>query len=305
MHEYIARPVYYVGVHLFFASLVWSAASVLTRLVGGSAAAKYWVWVATSLNFVLPLGAILDKSLATHLAWARPLGVIGELGVQAADHAVLVGSVWLLGALVMAVRLGLRIRACRRGANAIARGPRSRPAFFVGGTPVRFTPGQSGPTVDGVLRQHISLPDGIDRLLTSSELEAVLLHEVVHARRRDNLIWLLHEAGLCLLWFHPLVWITGSRMALYRELSCDEAVIERACGGDLLAALAKLANPEGGLLLRASASSFVAHRLERLSADRPGRRSLAPNALLIAAFGGSVAAGVFETVAHTACCFLR
>jgi beta-lactamase regulating signal transducer with metallopeptidase domain len=305
MHQYIARPVYYVGVHLFFASLVWSSAWVLTRLVRGSAAAKYWVWVATSLNFVLPLGAILDRSLATHLAWARPLGVIGELGVRIADHASVVGSVWLLGAVVMALRLGLRIRACRRGASAIAPGPRSGPAFFVGGTPVRFTPVQSGPMVDGVLRQHISLPDGIDRLLTRSELDAVLLHEVVHARRRDNLIWLIHEVGLCLLWFHPLVWITGPRMALYRELSCDESVIERARGGDLLAALAKPANHEGGLLLQASASSFVAHRLERLAADRPTRRSVVPNALLIAAFGSSVLAGVFETVAHTACCFLK
>jgi BlaR1 peptidase M56 len=306
MHEYIARPVYYVGVHLFFASLVCFAAWVLTRLVGGSAAAKYWVWVATSLNFVLPLGAALDKSLATHLAWTRPLGVIGKLGVRVADHAPLVGSVWLLGAVVMAVRLGLRIRACRRGPNAIAPiGPPSRPAFFVGGTPVRFTPVQSGPMVNGVLRQHISLPDGIDRLLTRSELDAVLLHEVAHARRHDNLIWLIHEVGLCLLWFHPLVWITGSRMALHRELSCDESVIEGARGKDLLAALAKLANPEGGLLLQASASSFIAHRLERLSAERPRRTPLAANALLVAAFGGSVLAGVFETVAHTACCFIR
>src|SRR5262249_8702857 len=196
------------------------------------------------------------------------------------------------------------IRACQRGARAIAAtGPRSAPAFFVAGTPVRFTSAQNGPRVDGLLRQHITLPNGIDRLLTTSELEAVLLHEVVHARRRDNLIWLIHQVGLCLLWFHPLVWITGSRMALYRELSCDESVIERDRGTDLLAALAKLANPEGGLLLQASASSFVAHRLERLSVDRPRRTSLAPNALLIAVFGGSVLAGVFETVAHTACCF--
>jgi len=304
MHEYIARPVYYVGVHLFFASLVWFATSVLTRLVRGSAAAKYWVWVATSLNFVLPLGAILDRSLAMHLAWARPLGTIGELGLRVADHAVLVGSAWLLGAVVMAVRLGLRIRACRRGAPVVAAvGPPSRPAFFVGGTPVRFTRLHGGPRVDGVLRQYISLPSDIDRLLTKSELDAVLLHEAAHARRRDNLIWLVHEAGLCLLWFHPLVWITGSRMALHRELSCDESVIERARGRDLLTALAKLANPEGGLLLEASASSFLAHRVERLSADRPRRTSVASNALLIAAFAGSILAGVFETVAHTACCF--
>ena len=53
MHAYIARQVYYVGVHLFFASLVWSAASVLTRLVRGSATAKYWEWVATPLDFAI------------------------------------------------------------------------------------------------------------------------------------------------------------------------------------------------------------------------------------------------------------
>jgi hypothetical protein len=50
--------------------------------------------------------------------------------------------------------------------------------------------------------------------------------------------------ALCALWFHPLVWITGSRLALYRELSCDESVIQSGHGRDLVSALAKLANPE-------------------------------------------------------------
>ena len=36
MHEYIARPVYYVGVHLFYASLVWLAARTLTSTVRGT-----------------------------------------------------------------------------------------------------------------------------------------------------------------------------------------------------------------------------------------------------------------------------
>ena len=57
MHEYIARPVYYVGVHLFYASLVWFAAWTLTLIVRSTATTKYWVWVAASLNFMLPLGA--------------------------------------------------------------------------------------------------------------------------------------------------------------------------------------------------------------------------------------------------------
>lgn len=303
MHDYVPRPVYDVGVHLFFATLVWSAAWVLTRLSRASATAKYWVWVATSLNFVVPLGTILDKSLKVRPTWARPLGMIGDLGLRAANREELVGSIWLLGAVAMTVRLGLRIRAGRRDGRATAPiGRRSRPAFFIGGTPVRFAPAGIGPLVDGVWRQHITLPEGIDRLLTKPELDAVLLHEAAHARRRDNLIGLLHEIGLCLLWFHPLLWLTGSHLALYRELSCDESVIARARGGDLLAALAKLADPGAGLLLQSSASSFVTHRLERLSADRPRRKSLAPSAMLIAAFGCTVLAGVLETLAHTACC---
>ena len=57
----------------------------------------------------------------------------------------------------------------------------------------------------GLLRPRIWLPVGIDRLLSRRELDAVLLHERTHARRRDNLIRLLHELALCLLWFHPLV----------------------------------------------------------------------------------------------------
>jgi beta-lactamase regulating signal transducer with metallopeptidase domain len=304
MLEFIARLVYYVGVHLLYASLVWLAAWTLTSIIRGTATTKYWVWVATSLNFVLPLGAVLDKSLAAHLSWAKPLGAIGDAGLRIADNATMVGAVWLLGAMLMAGRLFWRIRADRRYARAGQSAADSKRNFLVQGTPVRFSPAGNGPVVDGVLRPQIWLPDGINRLLTKPELNAVLLHELTHARRRDNLIWLIHEIGLCLLWFHPFVWVTGSRLALYRELSCDESVIQRAHGRDLISALAKLANPAGKFLLRASASSLIGHRLERLAAVRPRRKCVATNVLLIVLFSSLVLAGVFETVAHTACCWV-
>jgi beta-lactamase regulating signal transducer with metallopeptidase domain len=158
--------------------------------------------------------------------------------------------------------------------------------------------------VDGVLRPHISLPKGIDRLLSERELNAVLIHELTHAKRRDNLIRLIHEVGLCGLWFHPLVWITGSRLSLYRELSCDESVIKSAHGADLISALAKLASPEETFLLQATASSFLTHRLALLAVAQPQRSCRAASALLALAFGAVLLASVFETVAHTACCFV-
>ena len=73
MAEHLAPVLYYFGVHLLYGSMVWLAAWTLTSIPRGSATTKYWIWLATSLNFILPVGAILDKLFAPHLSWATPL----------------------------------------------------------------------------------------------------------------------------------------------------------------------------------------------------------------------------------------
>lgn len=309
MHEYIVRAVYYLHVHLLYASIVWTAAWVLTSFRAGSATTKYWIWVATSLNFIVPVGAALDALWAPRLSWAAPLSVVGavaaEISRSPAAPPLLV--VWGLGAILMLGLIGLRLHAERRDALAAAsdRGlAEPRPGRRVHGVPVKRAGTRQAPAVHGLLRPHIALPDGIDRLLSARELDAVLIHEVTHAKRRDNLVRLVHEVALCGLWFHPLVWITGSRMALYRELSCDESVLEGAGGEDLLSALAKLGRPEGAFLLQATASSFIGQRLARLAAPGPRRSSLRSNALLTVLFVAAILGGVLGTVSHTACCFV-
>jgi hypothetical protein len=69
------------------------------------------------------------------------------------------------------------------------------------------------------------LPDGIDAHLTPSQLEAVLLHEMAHVRRRDNLTGLIHRTVEVLFWFHPLIWWIGGRLHHERERACDEDVL--------------------------------------------------------------------------------
>jgi beta-lactamase regulating signal transducer with metallopeptidase domain len=306
--EHITRALYYFEVHLLYASIVWLAAWVLTSIPLGSATTKYWIWVATSLNFIFPVGAILDTFWASHLSWAAPLGIIGDVAsrISRSPAAAVLGAVWVLGAILMLTRVCSRIRAERRDTRATAFQGDMHPGpdVLAHGVPVRFTMTRQAPAVHGILRPHISLPDGIDRLLSEQELNAVLVHEFTHAKRRDNLIRLIHEVGLCGLWFHPLVWIAGSRIALYRELSCDESVVQSAHGGDLVSALAKLASPEEAFLLQATASSFMSRRLAGLAASQPRRSSLAANTLLTVVFIGALLAGVFGTVSHTACCFV-
>lgn len=54
----------------------------------------------------------------------------------------------------------------------------------------------------------------------------VLMHEVVHVRRRDALRQLLSGIVLSLYWFHPLAWVVSRLAAASREEACDERVLE-------------------------------------------------------------------------------
>jgi beta-lactamase regulating signal transducer with metallopeptidase domain len=307
VHEYIARAMYYFSVHLLFASIVSSAAWALTSILRASATTKYWIWVATAFNFVLPSGALIDKLWAPHLTWARPLAVIGDpvWDMTQGRTAVILGVIWMTGAFSMLMRLISRIRKERREAKAPdglnGRGDTSN--FVTDGIPVTFGDSHPSPAVRGVLSSRILLPTGIDRLLSQREFRAVLIHELAHARRHDNLIRLLYEVSLCVLWFHPLIWLAGARIALYRELSCDESVVRRSHGPALVSALAKLAVPEQAGVLQATASSHLSYRLARLSG--PAHTTYrAASLLLTSLFAIVIAAAIFQTVAHTACCFV-
>jgi len=132
-----------------------------------------------------------------------------------------------------------------------------------------------------------------------SELNAVLTHERRHARRHDNLIRLLYELTLCALWFHPFVWLSGSRLALYRELSCDEIVDDQ---GDLISALAKLASADNEFLLQATASSFVPDRIAYLRTR--AHRSLLADRILAAVFAAALIAAVMGPIAQSAAAYL-
>ncbi|HKD16413.1 MAG TPA: M56 family metallopeptidase, partial [Thermoanaerobaculia bacterium] len=232
-----------VEIHLAFASGVALAAWAITSSKRVSATTKYWIWVVTSINFLLPAGVLVDRFRPPDVSWVMPLEDFGNTVARKGSLGAALAAVWAAGFIVMLARLWLRIRSGRHA-------------------------GDGAPAVEGLLRTRISLPAGIERVLTGPEIEAVLLHETTHARRRDNLIRLVHEIGVCAFWFHPLVWLAGSRLSLFRELSCDESVVRGARGGELVSALSKLASPGETLLLQAGASSYLADRVASLALPR-------------------------------------
>jgi hypothetical protein len=99
------------------------------------------------------------------------------------------------------------------------------------------------------------------------------------------------------------VWLTGSRLAVFRELSCDDSVIESSRGADLVSALAKLADPGESRLLRPGAATLFRHRLARLKAIPPHRARGAADLVLIMIYAAVLLACMVETIAHTPSCF--
>ena len=83
------------------------------------------------------------------------------------------------------------------------------------------------PGVWGIRRPIVILPRGITSRLTGGELRSLLMHELAHVRRYDNLVSHFQMLVRSFFWFHPLVWWIDHRLLTEREAPCDESVIQR------------------------------------------------------------------------------
>ena len=84
------------------------------------------------------------------------------------------------------------------------------------------------PVVIGHLKPLILLPVGLVTALSQPELEAVLLHELAHIRRKDFLFNMLLTMTDNLLFFNPVTrWVTAL-LREEREYCCDELALEHS-----------------------------------------------------------------------------
>jgi GWxTD domain-containing protein len=98
------------------------------------------------------------------------------------------------------------------------------------------------PCVVGYLRPVILVPVGLLAGMPAQQLDAILLHELAHVRRRDYLVNLLQTVVEGFLFYHPAVWWISGVIRTERENCCDDLVV--STGGDAHAYAAALTTLE-------------------------------------------------------------
>lgn len=72
---------------------------------------------------------------------------------------------------------------------------------------------------------YIILPKKEMHHLSSTQVEHVLLHELMHFKHKDIMVNLLSCVIQMIYWFNPLIWWAFSKMRLDQEVYCDWAVL--------------------------------------------------------------------------------
>src|SRR5262249_51943656 len=133
-------------------------------------------------------------------------------------------AVWLCGFLVSMwywVRSWLRVRCTLKRASPLnVELPVKNMRI-----PVLSSSGLFEPAVLGIIRPVLVLPQGLTDKITREQFKAILIHELCHVRRRDNLGIAIYMMAETLFWFYPLVRWIGKNLMDERERACDEEVL--------------------------------------------------------------------------------
>lgn len=252
--------------HLWQSTIFALPAGALTLILRSQRARiRYWVWLATSVKFLIPFSWLV--AVGSRVAWFHSsasgavsglymaIQVIGDVTPAmtswlARIFPVLIAA-WLggiaavIGAWCMnwhkmslaarnATRLceGREVSALRRIERVLSRRSPLLSKSGRNGAPygrsieLRRSRLSIEPGVFGIRRPILMWPEGISEHLDDAQLEAILGHEVQHMRHRDNLTSAIHMIVEAVFWFHPMVWWLGARLVEERERACDEDVLE-------------------------------------------------------------------------------
>ncbi|WP_455797683.1 BlaR1 family beta-lactam sensor/signal transducer [Clostridium butyricum] len=79
--------------------------------------------------------------------------------------------------------------------------------------------------VVGPLKPYIIISKDLCKIFNDQEIKYILLHEMVHLKRKDIIVNFITIIFCCIYWFNPLIWIARATLINDMELSCDEKVL--------------------------------------------------------------------------------
>ncbi len=152
----------------------------------------------------------------------------------------------------------------------------------------------TAPVVVGWFRPVILIPIAAIAGLHPQQLDALILHELAHIRRRDAFTNILLIAVETVLFYHPAVWWVGRCVRVEREHCCDDAAVaisdDPAGYVEALAALDVTRSATGWAL--ASNGSGLKQRAARLLGTSSAPPRLPVAAIIGLALLGLTIAGV-------------
>ena len=81
------------------------------------------------------------------------------------------------------------------------------------------------PMAIGYLKPVILLPLGALNGVPAKQMEAILVHELAHIRRRDYLMNMIQSILEVIFFYHPVVWWLSRNIRIERENICDDIAI--------------------------------------------------------------------------------
>ena len=238
-----------------FAASVWALTVALER---HHARVRYWLWMAASVKFFIPFAALV--TVGEWLAWESPVyvrpeipAVVTALGqpfsplapavIASSSGAASTAISWLPTAILIVWSAGCamnlatwlvrwrRVTSMTRAATPVEGGIEletlRRLERGIGAAPLPLIAADSRlePAIVGLWKPVLLWPSGLSDRLQPEQIEAVLAHELCHARHRDNLSISVHMTVEALFWFYPVVWWLERALIRERERACDEEVL--------------------------------------------------------------------------------
>jgi uncharacterized protein (TIGR03435 family) len=256
------------------------------------ASRRYWLWLAISVKFLIPLSWLIDlgsrlqpasvaagptpisfmiKEASQPFGVAAPAPMLAAVANAPSIIPAVLFSVWLCGFAIGAgcwLCSWLRIRRALRFAT-----PRCVEAGrHLSDIRILESPLPVEPCVFGIFRPVLLLPNDIDAHLTREQLETIVLHELCHVRRHDNLTAAVHLLAETVFWFYPPIYWVGERLMRERETACDEEVMRMVPEPEVYAhgilAVCRFALRGAPILAAGVAGPDLRRRIEAIMARR-------------------------------------